>query len=198
MSFDNVENFENLISKFFGSKYSIATDSCTHAIELCLRYLNTRNKIFFPKKTYVGIPLLGYKLNLNWEWKEEQWKDYYYIDGTNIIDAAVLWKRDSYIKDTFMCISFQFQKHINIGRGGMILTDSVKAHNDLIKMSYDGRERKKPWRNQNISSVGYHYYMTPENAELGIEIFKNKFDKSPRLWNYNDYPDLSKMKVFNK
>ena len=146
----------------------------------------------------MGIPLLGYKLNLNWEWKEEKWKDYYYIDGTNIIDAAVLWKRDSYIKDTFMCISFQFQKHINIGRGGMILTDSVKAHNDLIKMSYDGRERKKPWRNQNISSVGYHYYMTPENAELGIEIFKNKFDKSPRLWSYNDYPDLSKMKVFNK
>ena len=71
------------------------------------RYLNTRNKIFF-QKTYVGIPLLGYKLNLNWEWKEK-WKDYY-IDGTNIIDAAVLWK-DSYIKDTFMCISFQFQKH---------------------------------------------------------------------------------------
>ena len=52
----------------------------------------------------MGIPLLGYKLNLNWEWKEEKWKDYYYIDGTNIIDAAVL-ERDSYIKDIYVLFS---------------------------------------------------------------------------------------------
>ena len=36
-------------------------------------------------------------------------------------------------------------------------------------MSYDGRLPDVPWREQNISSVGYHYYMTPETAQLGLE-----------------------------
>ena len=79
------------------------------------------------------MPLLAYKLNLKWSWNFDKWKDYYFIHGTNIIDAAVLWKKNSYIKKTFMCLSFQFQKHINIGKGGMILLDSKKAYKDLIK-----------------------------------------------------------------
>ena len=197
MSFNSVKKFEKIISSFFGSEFGIATDSCTHAIELCLRHQNIKNKITFPKNTYVGIPLLGYKLNLDWNWNAEKWNDYYFIKETNIIDAAVLWKKNSYVENTFMCISFQYQKHINIGRGGMILTNSKDSYNKLTEMSYDGRNRDKPWRDQNISSIGYHYYMTPENAEIGIDIFNNKFDKTPKLWTYKDYPDLSKMKVFN-
>lgn len=198
MSFDSVKKFENLISSFFGSKYGIATDSCTHAIELCLRHINIKKDISFPTNTYIGIPMLGYKLNLNWKWNNEQWSNFYYIKDTNVIDAAVFWKKNSYINDTFMCISFQFQKHINIGRGGMILTNSEESYKVLTKMSYDGRERDKPWRDQNISSIGYHYYMTPENAEIGISIYNNKFDMTPKLWTYKDYPDLSKMNVFNQ
>jgi dTDP-4-amino-4,6-dideoxygalactose transaminase len=198
MSFEIVKNFEKLISDFFGSKFAIATDSCTHAIELCLRYQKIDKQIYFPKNTYIGVPMLGYKLNLNWQWIKEEWNDYYTIKGTNIIDAAVLWKKNSYIDGNFMCISFQFQKHINIGKGGMILTNSKNAYEDLIKMSYDGRERDKPWREQDISNIGYHYYLTPESAQKGIEIYYNKFDKLPKLWTYKDYPDLSKMTVFNK
>lgn len=196
MSFEKVKKFENIIANFFGSKFAIATDSCTHAIELCMRYENISNKIFFPKNTYVGIPMLGLKLNLDWEWIEEKWSEFYTIKGTDIIDAAVLWKKNSYIKDSFMCISFQFQKHINIGKGGMILTNSINAYEDLIKMSYDGRKREIPWRDQNISKIGYHYYMTPEDAQRGIEIFNNKFNKVPKLWTYKEYPDLSEMAVF--
>lgn len=198
MSFKKVREFENLVSKYFGSKYGISTDSCTHAIELCLRYSNLKKKISFPKNTYIGIPLLGYKLNLNWGWHEEKWKNFYCIKNTNIVDAAVLWKKNSYIPESFMCLSFQFQKHINIGRGGMILTDSIDAYNSLIKMSYDGRERDKPWREQNIDKLGYHYYMTPEDASKGIKIFRTKFDEKPKIWTYKDYPDLTKMKIFDK
>ena len=46
-----------------------------------------------------------YKYGIELKWKEEKWVDYYYITE-NIIDAAVLWKKDSYISGTFMCISF--------------------------------------------------------------------------------------------
>lgn len=196
MSFKNCEKFEKLVSDFFGSKYAISTDSCTHAIELCLRLIQPKKKIFFPKRTYVGIPLLPIKLNLKWGWKNELWSNYYYIENTNIVDAAVYWKKNSYINGTLMCLSFQFQKHINIGRGGMILTNNKKHFEKLLLLSYDGRKRDIPWRNQNISSLGYHYYMTPESALKGIEIFQKKKNINPKKWDYADYPDLSKMRVF--
>ena len=95
-----------------------------------------------------------------------------------------------------MCISFQYQKHINIGKGGMILTDNLDAYNALIKMSYDGRVRNIPWRDQNISSMGFHYYMTPESAQAGLKIFKKKYKILPKIWTYRDYPDLSKLNFF--
>lgn len=196
MSFKKVEEFEKKIANFFGSPFAIATDSCTHAIELCLRLQNPNEKILFPKNTYIGIPLLGYKLNLNWDWVDLNWSNFYKIENTNIIDAAVLWKQGSYIEKTFMCLSFQFQKHINIGRGGMILTDDENAYNQLTMLSYDGRRRDMPWRDQNIGIRGYHYYMTPESAQKGIEIFENKKNDVPKIWSHLDYPDVSKMKVF--
>ena len=38
MSFDIVSEFESKIAEFFGSPYAISVDSCTHGLELCLRY----------------------------------------------------------------------------------------------------------------------------------------------------------------
>ena len=37
-------------------------------------------------------------------------------------------------------------------------------------MTYDGRVPNIPWREQNIKSIGYHYYMTPETAEVGFKL----------------------------
>ena len=133
------------------------------------------------------------------KWKEEDWNDYYYIDNnTNykIIDAAVLWKPNSYISGTFMSLSFQFQKHLSLGRGGMILTDNKKAAVELKKMSYDGRLPDIPWREQNISMMGYHYYMAPEIAMLGLKKLSEAVNTKPKKWVTTDWPDLTKMKVF--
>jgi len=196
MSFDSVNQFEKEVADFFGAPHAIAVDCCTHGMELCLRYTNDNN-ITIPARTYISVPFLAKKLNLDWEWKDEDWKDYYRIGNTNIIDAAVLWKRDSYITGTFMCLSFQFQKHLSLGRGGMILTDNKDAANTLKKMSYDGREPNIPWRTQNISTVGYHYYMTPEIAELGLEKITEAINNTPRQWELTDWPDLRNMEIFN-
>ena len=38
MSFDAVTKFEDKIGSYFAAPYAVATDCCTHAIELCLRY----------------------------------------------------------------------------------------------------------------------------------------------------------------
>ena len=194
MTFDIVSEFENKIADFYGSPYAVAVDCCTHAVELCLRY-NKVDSIEVPVRSYPSIPFLAEKLGIELEWKEEDWQDYYYLSD-NIIDAAVLWKRDSYIPNTYMCLSFQFQKHLSLGRGGMILTCDKEARDDLKKMSYDGREPNIPWRDQNITSAGYHYYMTPETAELGIKKLPQAIIDEPREWLVSEWPDLREMGMF--
>jgi len=196
MSFNIVTKFENELAKFFGSPYAIAIDSCTHGVELCLRYTNAKT-ITCPKRTYLSIPFLANKMNLELKWKDENWTDYYYLTN-NVIDAAVLWKTNSYIPNTFMSISFQYQKHLSLGRGGVILTDNLDAATQLKKMSYDGRLPDIPWRNQNIDTYGYHYYMTPETANLGLEKLQKAIETPPKQWMVTDWPDLTQMNIFKK
>lgn len=193
--FNLVNKFESQVAEFFGAPYAVATDSCTHGIELCLRKNNYR-KIVVPVRTYLSVPFLANKLNIELEWSEEEWEDYYYLGGTNVIDAAVLWKENSYIDGTYMCISFQYQKHLSLGRGGMILLDDKQDAEILKKMSYDGRLPNIPWRDQNIDTFGYHYYMTPETALLGINKLSEATLTQPRKWAYTDWPDLREMDIF--
>ena len=134
------------------------------------------------------------KLHLSWKFFDQVWQDHYYIGGTNIVDAAVFFKAGGYIKNTFMCLSFQFKKTLSLGRGGAILCDNEKDYVSLKKMSYDGRRDNKPWREQNIDSMGYHYYMTPETAELGSQKLKDAVAKPSQ--GSGNYPYLPDMDVF--
>ena len=199
MSFNVVTKFENKIANFFGSPYAVAVDSCTHGIELCLRYQNI-SYINVPRRTYISIPFLANKLRIQLQWTDEVWTNYYKLNDYSkpIYDAAVLWKKNSYIAGSFMCISFQFQKHLSLGRGGIILCDTKKDYDNLKKMVYDGRHPNIPWREQDIESYGYHYYMTPETAQLGLDKLKDAISNPAKQWIFTDWPDLSKMKVFNK
>ena len=194
MSFAKVTEFENKVSEFFGAKYGVAVDCCTHGIELCLRYTNAKS-MSSPTRTYLSIPFLSQKLNIDLMWRNYDWEDYYYVTD-KIIDAAVLWKKDSYIFNTFMCVSFKFQKHLSLGRGGIILTDDKSSAIELKKMSYDGRLPDIPWREQNISSIGYHYYMAPEIAEIGLNKLDEAINTKPKKWSVTEWPDLTKMDIF--
>ena len=196
MNFDSVKRFEIEIAKFFGAPYAVAVDCCTHGIELSLRKTRAKS-INVPKQTYLSVPFLSNKLGIDLKWKDENWQDFYYLTD-NVIDAAVLWRRNSYIKGTFMSLSFQFKKHLNLGRGGVILVDNVEDYLDLKKMSYDGRLPDLPWADQNIESIGYHYYMTPETAEMGLEKLPVCISTDPKIWTIDNWPDLTKMKIFKE
>lgn len=192
--FEVVTEFENKVAEFFGAPYAIAVDSCTHGVELALRYTQV-DHITVPKHTYLSIPFLANKLWIDLFWKDENWVDYYYLTD-QVIDAAVLWKPNSYIPGTFMGISFQYQKHLSLGRGGVILTDNKEAAIQLKKMSYDGRLPNIPWRDQNIDTIGYHYYMTPETAQKGLDKLPEAIQTVPRQWVITDWPDLTQMEIF--
>jgi dTDP-4-amino-4,6-dideoxygalactose transaminase len=92
--------------------------------------------------------------------------------------------------------NLQFRKHLSLGRGGIILLDNKKSWEMLKKMSYDGRIPDVPWAEQNIDSMGYHYYMTPEVAELGLKKLPQAIKDTPKKWTIKDWPDLTKMDFF--
>ena len=78
----------------------------------------------------------------------------------------------------------------------MILTDDYDTYRSLKSMSYDGRNNDLPWLDQDIEQIGYHYYMTPESAEYGLSKFYKVKDNTPKIWSYQDYPNLSELTVF--
>ena len=193
---NSIEKFEYDLAKYFNSPFAVCTDSCTHAIELCLRLIRPKHKITVPSRTYISVPFTLIKLGLDWEFKDIDWKDYYYLAGTNIIDAAVHFEKDSYVENSLMCLSFQHRKALSLGRGGAILCSKKQDYDLLKKMAWDGRDHNRLWKEQDIDVVGYHYYMTPETAELGSKKLKGVIPKA-RQGSAN-YPYLPQMKVFKK
>lgn len=182
--------FEKLISNFFGSPYALATASCTHAIELSLQYLKPTQSIGCPKKTYHSVPFILMRNNCNWHWVDRNWQNFYYLENTPIIDAAPLWREKSYIRGTLMCLSFNSEKPLGIGKGGMILTDSDEIYNGLKKLCYISLGKK-------LDTLGYHFYMDCETAKKGIVEFDKTNSTKHKIWNYENYPDLSLLEVFN-
>jgi len=191
-----VEKFQREFADFYGAPFAVATDSCTHAMELCLRYSPPAPgvELTIPSRTYISVPFTLMKLKLNWHFVDEVWQNYYYVNGTNIVDAAVFFQKGGYIDGTYMCLSFQFKKTLSLGRGGAILLDNKKDYDALSRMAYDGRSNDRPWKEQNINSIGYHYYMTPETAELGSHKLKSAVAKPSQ--GSADYPYLPDMDVF--
>lgn len=190
-----VEEFERQLAEFFGAPYAVAVDSCTHGIELALRYTNADN-VSCPARTYISIPFTFEKLGLTWSFNDYSWSGYYRIGNTNIIDAATYWQRNGYIDKTYMCLSFQFKKHLNLIRGGAILLDSHSDYVTLKKMAHDGRIPNTPWKTQDIDTIGYHYYMPVDTAELGLKKLPEACAQEARIWTHDEYPYLPDMKVF--
>lgn len=194
-SFNTVIEFENLLAKYFGSSYCVAVDCCTHAVELCFRQQKV-TKTTCPNNTYLSIPMMLDRLDCHWQFEETKWKDYYRFGNSNIYDAATFWKKGGYIKNTMMCLSFQFKKTLSLGRGGAILLDNHHDAVELKRMSYDYRRMDIGWQEQldEITQAGFHYYMTPETAQLGIK--KLSKVKQTVFWTWKDYPDLQQVPLF--
>ncbi len=200
-SFDVINMFETKIAKYTGAPMAVVVDSCTHAIELCLRYhtKNTKVKLTCPKHTYLSVPMTLHNLNLNFDWTDENWIGHYKLGDTSIYDSAVRFTSGMYLKSTDMCLSFQYQKQLKIGRGGAILTDNTDLYKWLRLARHDGRDDMySPWTEQPKFLSGYHYNLLPEDCALGILLMdklpKNNPDTKENA--ITGYPDLSKRLSF--
>lgn len=191
-----VDHFEKIVAEYFGSPYAVALDSCTHGIELCLRLLPREELVEIPAHTYMSVPMTLDILGIPYNFTNEQWKENYTLHPYPIVDAATQWRKNSYQPNTYTVLSFQFQKHLAIGRGGIILLDNYDHYELLQRMVRDGRDRKIRHDVDNVKSIGFHYYMTPEDAARGIRLFHLLKDKPWQHWNWDNYTDLRNKDVF--
>lgn len=193
-----VDYFERTVAKFFNAPYAVATDCCTHALELSLRLLNYKQAITLPNHTYMSVPMMLDKLEIPYNFNDLKWQEFYELLPGKLIDAATFWRPGQYQPSTLTCISFQFKKHLPIGRGGMILLDNFEQYQRLQRMTRDGRDPTLAQANDNVTEIGYHYYMTPEDAARGIELYMNLHDQHYTPWGWQDYRNLLEMDYFKR
>ena len=199
---DIVTIFEEKLAEYSNSKYAVVTDCATNALFLCLKYRQRTENIFqaveVPARTYVSVPMQVLHANLGVSFRDEQWSGIYELRSTKIIDGAGRFTKNMYTgNNNLHVLSFQIKKRLPIGRGGAILTDSLDAYEWLKKASYDGRDLNTPYDSINhVTQIGWHFYMTPEDAARGILIMDQLDDHLPDTMTYENYPDISKLDIF--
>lgn len=186
-AFDPIYKFEQALGALTGAPFVVMTDSCTHALELCLRYDKVK-RCRFTAFTYLSVPMTMHKLDISYGLVgDNEWIGEYSILGTRIWDSARLLRTGMYRRGQMQCLSFGHSKPLEIGRGGAILLDDEAAYNKFIQQRSDGRDlRISPWQDQKVFEVGYHYRPTIEEAVLALEKLSS-VDQSPK---YYEYPDL--------
>ena len=193
---DVVDAFEEEVAKLTGSKYAVAVDCCSHGLFLAMKYLGCEGDITIPSRTWVSVPMQIKHAGCNPVFDDLEWSGAYQLKPYPIWDAAVRFTKGMYKPNTLMVLSFQIKKILPIGRGGMILTDSKEAYDWLRKARIDGRNTTATYDEDNVDMVGWHFYMTPEDAARGLLILNDLPDINADSCSHRNYIDVSKFEVF--
>lgn len=191
----SVEQFENNLGLFTGAPYVVATDCCTHAIELCFRLLNIKS-CRFSTYTYISVPMTMNLLGVDYELSETAWKDEYQFLGTAVWDSARCLKPNMYRNKQYQCLSFGHSKPLDNVRGGAILLDNQEHYEQLKMMSYDGRDLSHDnWIDQKVYRQGFHYMMRYEECKSATLLLDNYISAGNFEHKYKPYPDLREIEI---
>jgi dTDP-4-amino-4,6-dideoxygalactose transaminase len=193
-----IDIFEKRLSEYTGAPYVVLTDSCTNAIFITINFLKLYknykcNKVILPKKTYLSIPNIFLRLNIDITFKNIPWKGIYRLEGFPIYDCAVGFIPKLYIPGNYMCLSFQQKKALPIGKGGAILLDNKEDYLILKRMVHDGRDSGIPTKDDKNIIFGYHMNMPPDDAAKGTLLLNQYQFKESDIKDYTDYPDTQKI-----
>jgi dTDP-4-amino-4,6-dideoxygalactose transaminase len=198
--FKVVNLFEESIAEYTGSPYAVACDSCTNALFLCCKYLDVK-KAIIPSKTYLSVPMsiihAGAEVVFDKTHVTNSWSGAYPLQPYPIYDSAKRLTSGMYKKGTFMCLSFHVRKQLPIGKGGMILTDSQEAVDWFKKARYEGRSEKF-YKEDDIQTLGWNMYMTPEQAARGLGLLQNYPIHNQDQPEHGGYKDLTEFPVFQQ
>lgn len=119
------------------------------------------------------------------------WQGVYQLSPWQITDGALRFRRGMY-QGGLHCLSFHARKILNIGEGGMILTDDEEDAEWLRKASYCGRAAPN-YRIEDVEMMGWNLYMTPEKAARGLHLMEYVKDEDDQVV---EYVDLRKARYF--
>ena len=198
-----VDIFEKKMAAYAGSKYAVSVDSCTDALYLCMKYLNVKDTITLPSRTWISVPCSVIQAGCKVKFEDYKWSGSYQLKPYPIWDGAVRMRKNMYIPDSYYCLSFHIRKHIPIGKGGMILTNDKKAYDWFRTVRYEGRTMSEDginyvlYKEDNIKLQGWNMYMTPEQAARGLELLEKTPDYNDDQESSGTCKDLSKLNIYN-
>jgi len=199
-----VDIFEKKMAEYAGSKYAVTIDNCTNALFLCLKYLNASGTITLPSRTWISVPCTCIHAGCKLDFEDYEWSGKYQLKPYPVWDGAVQMKRGMYQANTFHCLSFHIRKHIPIGKGGMILTDDKEAYDWFRTVRYEGRTISsdgvtyKLYKDDNIKSLGWNMYMTPEQSARGLELLENIGDNNPDQESSGTCKNLEELGIYQE
>ena len=193
-----VRMFEESIADYTGAPYAVSVDSCTNALFLSCKYLNVK-RVSIPSKTYLSVPqsIIQSGGTVVFDESRNEWTGSYQLEPYPIWDSAKRLTSNMYIPGSFMCLSFHIKKTLKIGKGGMILTDNPDAVDWFKKARYEGRSEVL-YKEDNIKTIGWNMYMTPQQAAHGLCLLQNYPLHVPDLGEDNGYLDLRNYDLFSE
>ena len=198
-----IEEFEKALGEYTGASGVIVTDSCTHAIELGLRYSKPTIYATIPPHTHFTVPMTLQKLGIEFMYSEDKWENEYRIQGSIVYNSSNYLAKDMFQTENpnqrkIVCVSFDAGSPLAIGHGGAILTNDKEAYKWLKRAANDGRDLTVThWEDQKEYDMGYHYGMHPLDANVGLNMLDNEEIADVGGNGYGNYPDLRDI-VINK
>jgi len=200
------EMFEKELAKYTGAKYAVAVDNCSNALFLALTYNGVKGKtITIPARTYPSVPCEIIHAGGIVEFTPVEGttlKGAYHLEGSRVIDSALRFTHNMYDIGYFVCLSFTgTYKHLNLGKGGAILTNDYNAYSWFKRARFSGR-RECSYHGDNLDCLGWNFYMLPEIATRGLLLMQAFYDLEGNPKENEDkelpYPDLSKFPIYTR
>lgn len=173
---NEVFKLESELAEYVGGKYAIATDSCTSALFISLKYEDAK-EVSIPSMTVPLVPNAcseaGAKVKFN---GETDWVgSAYQIGGTNVYDSAHQLQRGQYNQltkenpDAKLCFSFYPTKTVGSADGGAIITNDEKFASWARSAITYGRDQEAKYQNSwdyDVVMTGYKRHYTNLQAAI--------------------------------
>ena len=188
-----VDKFEEALCEYTGAKYAVATSSCTASLILACEYLKVQ-EVSIPKFTYISVPMAVIRAGGQVQFDNTKWRGLYQLKPYPLLDSARYFTSGMYKKGQIMCVSFRWNKILDIGQGGAILHDDPEAGRWFRKARFNGRTAGVDPRHDTFV-MGYPFNMMPRDAAEGLTRLSYLPRHNKPLPN-DDCPDVSKLELW--
>lgn len=179
-----------------------------------------------PRRTYVSVAQQVKIAGFNLAFRDEDWRGSYRLAPFDIWDSARWFTSNLFggmcfdldHTEGFVCVSFHSLKTLGLKRpkpielmdetmdrgtlwdieqGGAILHNSPEADRWFRRARFDGRSEGIAPKDDTFDMIGWHMYLNPSSARLGLELLAQLPRHNDPLPN-DPYPDLSLAPVFQR